>query len=114
MLGRSIGITNEQFSHLLDEDPPDGVYSEQDRALIRYVRTLAARDPIDDVLYNDLAAQFSEQQMMEICYLVGAQTLIYFFNKTFLADIDQEFVRANAEADRAAGGPPVQYPSLEY
>ena len=114
MLGPSIGITNEQFSHLLDEDPPRGVYSEQDAALIRYVRTLAARDPIDDALYNDLAAHFTEQEMMEICYLVGAQTLIYFFNKTFLADVDEEFVRANAAADRAAGGPPVHYPSLEH
>jgi len=52
--------------------------------------------------------------MIEICYLVGAQTLIYFFNKTFLADIDEQFIRANAEADRAAGGPPIQYPPLEF
>ncbi len=114
MLGRSIGITNEQFRYLLDQDPPDGVYSDQDVVLIRYARTLAARDPIDDALYSDLAAHFSEQQIMEICYLVGAQTLIYFFNKTFLADIDEEFVRANAEADRAAGGPPIGYPALDH
>src|SRR5579864_6719675 len=114
MLGRSIGITNEQFRHLLDEDPPDGVYSVQDAVMIRYVRTLVARDPIDDELYSHLAVHFSEQQMIEICYLVGAQTLIYFFNKTFLADIDKEFIRANAEADRAAGGPPIQYPPLEF
>jgi hypothetical protein len=114
MLGRSIGITEEQFRYLLDEDPPDGVYRDQDVVLIRYARTLAARDPIDDALYDNLAAHFSEQQMMEICYLVGAQTLIYFFNKTFLADIDEEFLRANAEADRAAGGPPIEYPALDH
>lgn len=114
MLGRSIGITDEQLRHLLDQDPPDGVYSDQDTVLIRYARTLAARDPIDDRLYNDLARHFSEQQMMEICYLVGAQTLIYFFNKTFLADIDADFIRANAEADRAAGGPPIPYPTLDH
>ena len=113
MLGRSIGITNEQFRHLLTEDPPAGVFSDQDVVLIRYARTLAAREPIDDALYNELSAHFSEQQMIEICYLVGAQTVIYFFNKTFLADIDEEFVRANADADRAAGGPPVQYPALD-
>ena len=81
--------------------------------MIRYTRALAARDPIDDELYSDLASHFSEVQMMEICYLVGAQTLIYFFNKTFMADIDEEFIRANAEADRAAGGPPIQYPTLD-
>jgi hypothetical protein len=114
MLGRSIGITDDQLRHLVDVHPPEGLYSAPDAVLIRYARTLAGRQPIDDVLYNDLAAQFSEDQIIEICLLVGAQTLIYFFNKTFLADVDEHFVRANEEADRAAGGRPIAYPTLQH
>ena len=114
MLGRSIGITDDQLRHLGDEHPPEGLYSEPDAVLIRYARTLAARESIDDALYNDLAAHFSEQQIIEICYLVGVQTVVYFFNKTFLSDIDERFVRANEEADRAAGGRPIAYPPLQH
>ena len=114
MLGRSIGITEGQLRHLVDEHPPEGLFSESDAVLLRYARTLAGREPIDDALYADLAAHFSEQQIIAICLLVGAQTLIYFFNKTFLADVDEDFVRANDEADRAAGGRPIAYPSLQH
>ena len=114
MLGRSIGITDDQLRHLVDEHPPEGLYSERDAVLIRYARTLAGRQPIEDVLYDDLAAQFSEEQIIEICFLVGADTLVYFFNKTFLADVDEGFVRANVEADRAAGGRPIAYPPLPH
>jgi len=87
MLGRSIGITDDQLRHLLDEQPPEALYSEPDVVLIRYVRTLAGRLPIDDALYNDLTEHFSDQQIIEICLLVGAQTAITFFNRTFLAPI---------------------------
>ena len=53
------------------------------------------------------------KQIIDFCLLVGAQTLIAFFNKPFLADVDEEFIRANKEADRAAGGPPIAYPRLQ-
>jgi hypothetical protein len=110
MLGRSIGITDDQLRHLLDEAPPAGVYGDSDAVLIRYARTLAAREAIDDALYNDFVAHFSEQQLIALCLLVGAQTVVTFFNRTFLADVDEEFLRANEEADHAAGGPPIAYP----
>jgi hypothetical protein len=113
MLGRSIGITEDQLRHLVDEHPPEGLYSEADAVLIRYARALAGREHIDDALYNDLTAHFAEQQVIEICYLVGAQTVVTFFNKTFLADIDERFLRVNEEADEAAGGRPLVYPVLQ-
>ena len=114
MLGRSIGITDDQLRHLVDEHPPEGLYSEPDAVLIRYARTLAARQPVDDALYNDLATHFSEQQIIDICLLIGAQTLVFFFNRTFLADVDEDFIRANEEADRVAGGRPIAYPALQH
>ena len=112
MLGRSIGITDDQLRHLLDEQPPEGLYSKADVVLIRFARTLAGRLPIDDALYEELTEYFSAQQIIEICLLVGAQTVITFFNRTFLADVDEEFLRANVEADRAGGGRPIAYPPL--
>lgn len=112
MLGRSIGITDDQLLHLLDEQPPEGLYSEPDAMLIRYVRTLASRLPIDDTLYEELSAHFSDQQIMTICLLVAAQTTVNFFNRTFLPDVDEHLLQANEEADHAGGGRPIAYPPL--
>jgi hypothetical protein len=112
MLGRSIGITDDQLRHLVDEQLPDGLYSEPEAAIIRYTRTLSGRLPIHDALYDDLAAHFSNEQIIEICLLVGLQTLITFFNQTFLTDVDEHFLRANEEGDRAGAGPPLAYPPL--
>ena len=55
---------------------------------------------------------FADQQIIEICLLVGAQTTVTFFNRTFFADVDEEFLRANEEADRAGQGRPLAYPPL--
>ncbi len=82
--------------------------------LIRYAPTLAARQPVDDALYNDLATHFSEQQIIDMCLLVGAQTVVCFFNKTSLADVDEDLIRANEKADRAAGGRPIAYAPLQH
>jgi hypothetical protein len=112
MLGRSIGITDDQLGHLMDEQPPEGLYSAPDVVLIRYARTLAGRLPIDDALYNELTAHFSDQLIVEICFLVGAQTVVTLFNRSFLADVDEYLVRANEEADRDGGGPPIPYPPI--
>jgi hypothetical protein len=112
MLGRSIGITDNQLRHLIDEQPPEGLYSEPDAVLIRYARTLASRLRIDDTLYEELSAHFSDQQIIEICLLVGVQTAVNFFNRTFLPDVDERFLRANEEADDAGGGRPIAYPPL--
>lgn len=112
MLGRSIGITDDQLRHLLDEQPPASLYSEPDAVLIRYARTLASRLPIDDTLYEELRAHFPDQQVIEICLLVGVQTAVNFFNKTFLPDVDEHFLHANEEADHAGGGQPIAYPPM--
>lgn len=112
MLGRSIGITDAQLRHLLDEPLPDGLYSESEAAIIRYARTLSGRQTIDDTIYADLAANFSDQQIIEICLLVGVQTLMTFFSQTFLTDVDEHFLRINEEHDRAGTGQPLAYPPL--
>jgi hypothetical protein len=112
MLGRGIGISDDQLRHLTDEPLPVGLYTEAEAAVIRYTRTLAGRLPIEDDLYEDLERSFTTNQLLEICLLVGAQTTINFFHRTFLTDIDEDFLRANEEADRAGGGQPIAYPPM--
>ena len=110
MLGRSIGITNDQLRHLRDEELPEGLYSEREAVIVRYARTLAGRRAVDDALYGELAEHFSNQQIIALCLLIGLQTAVTFANRTFLPDIDERYLEANEAADRAAGGPPIAYP----
>jgi len=38
MLGRGIGISEEKLRHMGDDPLPDGVYSEQEAAIVRYAQ----------------------------------------------------------------------------
>jgi alkylhydroperoxidase family enzyme len=110
MLGRSIGITNDQLRHLRDEQPPESLFSEREAVIVRYAQVLAGRRTVDDALYEELTAHLSDQEIVALCLLIGMQTAVTFANRTFLPDIDEQYLQANEAADRAAGGPPIPYP----
>ena len=112
MLGRGIGINDEKLAHLGDDPLPDGVYSEPEAALVRYAQKSTRMEPIDDTTYGALATQFSVQQMIEICFIVGLAQLVNRFNATFLPKVDDYILDANAEAGGAEAACPISYPPL--
>ncbi len=112
MLGRGIGISNEKLAHLGDDPLPDGVYTEAEAAVVRYAQRSTRMLPIDDATYQDLAKQFSDQQMIAICLLVGLAQLVNRFNATFLPEVDDYIREANAQADSAIGACPLPYPPM--
>src|SRR5690348_789729 len=103
MLGRGIGISEEKLAHLGDDPLPDGVYSAPEAAVVRYAQRATRMLPIDEPTYQDLAKHFSDQQMMAICFLVGVAQLVNRFNATFLPEVDDYIVEANARADSTLG-----------
>ena len=74
MLGRSVGLTDEQIAHLADDPLPDGVYSPSEAAIVRYAQASTRLRPITDELYGDLASHFDTKQIMELCEEIQAQT----------------------------------------
>jgi alkylhydroperoxidase family enzyme len=112
MLGRGIGISDEKLAHLGDDPLPDGVYSEAEEALVRYAQKSTRMSPIDDATYQALATQFSVQQMIEICFIVGLAQLVNRFNSTFLPEVDDYILQANAQADSVTGACPLPYPPM--
>jgi alkylhydroperoxidase family enzyme len=110
MLGRSIGLSEEQLHHLADDPLPTGVYTEAEAAIVRYAQKSTRFLPIDEATYQALAEHFSVQQQIEICLVVGLAQIINRFNATFLTDVDDAFVEANEKADLAAGACPIPYP----
>ncbi|WP_119070165.1 carboxymuconolactone decarboxylase family protein [Rubrobacter indicoceani] len=98
-----MGLSTEQLNHLGDDLLPEGVYAEKEAAIIRYAQTLTRDIFIDDATYSNLAEHFSDEQIVELCMVVGLSNMVNRFHATFQTDVDDTTTSANAEADRVAG-----------
>jgi len=106
LLGRAAGLTEDKLAHLGDDPLPDGVYEPDEAAIVRYAQRSTRMDVIDDRTYDDLAAYFSIEQRIEICFTVGLSNLINRFHATFLTDVDPETQEALAPSC------PLAYPPI--
>jgi alkylhydroperoxidase family enzyme len=106
MLGRSVGLTEEQLAHLGDDPLPEGVYSPSEAAIVRYARQSTLHITIDDALYAELATYFSRQQIIDICLVVGQSNVVNRFHATFLTDVDPSTI----ETVNAPGTCPIPLP----
>ena len=88
LLGRAAGLTEEKLAHLGDDPLPDGVYEPEEAAIVRYAQRATRLEAIDDDLYAELAAHFSTEQLIEICFTVGFSNMINRFHATFRTDLD--------------------------
>lgn len=89
MLGRSVGITEEQLSHLGDDPLPEGLYAPSEAAIIRYARQSTLHIKIDDAMYAELTKYFTRKQIIDICLVVGQSNVVNRFHATFLPDVDE-------------------------
>ena len=96
-------MTENQLRHLNDDTIPDGVYDAAQAAIIRYAQKSTRLESIDDDLYNQLAAHFSAQQIMDICLTVGLSNMVNRFHATFQTDVDAATM-AEVEAGDAIAG----------
>ena len=103
MLGRSLGLTEDQMRYLNDDPLPDGVYDAPQAAIIRYAQKSTRLAPIDDAIYSALAEYFSVPQIMDLCLTVGLSNMVNRFHATFLTDVDAATL-AEVEAGDAVAG----------
>ena len=106
VLGRSAGRTDDEMAHLLDEPFPDGMFSPDERAIIRFARTSALMQPITEDIWADLSAHFTTKQIMEISFTVGLDQLISRFHATVHTDLDDSTVNQVAGTCRIPLPPP--------
>jgi hypothetical protein len=88
VLGRSAGLTEEKLARIGDDPLPDGVYADDERAIVEYAQRSTRLDPITDELYGRLQANLTERQILDLCFTVGLSNLINRFHATFLTDVD--------------------------
>lgn len=92
MLGRSAGISDEKIAHLGDDPLPNGVFDEDEAAIVRYSQASTLMKPITDQLYADLTLHFDTQQIMELWATVSLSNQVNRFHATFLTNLDDAFL----------------------
>ena len=91
------------MAHLLDDPLPGNLYDPREAAVIRYARKATRMDPIDDETYTDLTRHFDEQQIIDLCLIVGLSNVVNRFHATFRTDVDAQTL-AEVEAGNAEAG----------
>jgi alkylhydroperoxidase family enzyme len=104
-------LTEDQMRYLTADQLPEGVYTPAEAAIVRYARKSTRLEPIDDVLYAQLAKHFSEQQLIDICLTVGLSNLVNRFHATFHTNLDGETVAAAETGASAHGACPLPRPT---
>ena len=96
LLGRAAGLSEDKLAHLGDDPLPDGMYDDDEAAIVRYAQRSTRMAVIDDQTYGDLAAHFTPEQLIEICFTVGLSNMINRFYATFLTEVDPQTQEALA------------------
>jgi alkylhydroperoxidase family enzyme len=87
MLGRSVGLTDEEMAVMADWDTTP-LFDDTDRLVLRYAEVLTRENRVNDALYAELAARFSREELMELCMTVGLAALVNRVHATFRTDVD--------------------------
>jgi alkylhydroperoxidase family enzyme len=84
--GSAVGLTEEQIAATASASGETEAWSERDRLLVRLADQLYATNDVDDQVWAELAAAFSEQQLMELLVMAGwYRTISYVLNAARIA-----------------------------
>lgn len=75
------------------ESQTSPLFDATDRLVLRYAEVLTRENRVSDELYAELAARFSQQELIELCFTVGLAALVNRVHATFRTDVDN-FTRA--------------------
>jgi alkylhydroperoxidase family enzyme len=88
MLGRSVGITDDQFAAMADSaDSPH--FDATDKLVLRYAEVLTRDNRVDDALYAELSARFPKDELIELCMTVALAAFVNRVHATFQTNVDE-------------------------
>lgn len=88
MLGRSVGISDEEMAAMA-EAGASPLFDAVDRLVIRYAEILTRTNRVNDELFRELATHFDQQELVELCFAVGLAALMNRVHATFKTDVDE-------------------------
>ena len=95
-IGRAAGLTNAEIVRLTRGSAADG-WTNSDRALLRATEQLVADHFVDDATWAELAAVWSEQQLMDLVFAVGQYTLVSMALNSFGVQLEDTTERFPAD-----------------
>ena len=107
MLGRSVGLTNEELADL-GEWESSSLFDETDKLVLRFADVLSRENSVDDALYGALVACFTQSELLKLSFTVSMAGMVNRVHATFLTDVDDSTVDAVSDTvfcplPRAAG-----------
>jgi alkylhydroperoxidase family enzyme len=87
MLGRSVGLSNEEMGWMAEAEASP-LFDATDRLVLRYSDLLTRENRVPDDLYAEMAACFSKDELVELCFTVGLSNLVNRVHATFQTDLD--------------------------
>ena len=89
MLGRSVGLTDEEMAAMADWETTL-LFDDTDRLVLRYAEVLTRENRVDDALYAELEARFPREELLELCMTVALAALVNRVHATFRTDVDKD------------------------
>jgi alkylhydroperoxidase family enzyme len=82
------------MSRLKDDPLPDGLFSSEEAAIVRYAQASTMMSPITAELYSDLAHHFDTKRIIELWATVSLSNQVNRFHATFLTEVDSTIIDA--------------------
>ncbi len=82
LIGRGVGITDEEISLLMSE-AIDDAWAPEERVVLQAADELHERQEIGDATWQALVSHYSVEQCMDVVFAAGQYTLVCMALKTF-------------------------------
>lgn len=96
MLGRSVGLSDEEMATMADADTSP-LFDATDRLVLHYAKVLTRDNRVSDELYAALAARFPREELLELCFTVALAAFVNRVHATFRTDLDESTSAAVAD-----------------
>ncbi len=64
------------------------LFTEKEKLVMRYAETLTKSCKVSDEIFKQLEANFSRDEIVELCFVVGLSNLVNRVHATFQTDVD--------------------------
>jgi len=101
MLGLSVGLTKSEMG-MMGDAANCATFDDVDRLVLRYAETLTRENRVDDALYAELKARFSNDELVDLALTVSFSAFINRMHATFRTDLDRATFEQVGDAQACA------------
>lgn len=87
MLGLSVGLTKAEMG-MMNDAANCASFDSTDRLVLRYSEILTRDNRVDDALYAELAARFSNDELVDLALTISFAAFVNRMHATFRTDLD--------------------------